>query len=181
MSENAITVVELSTPASEAPARIAAAKEWLLERGIIAPNDRRDGLMQPSEYRAGPKAVDVAPPLARDHIRTLANNGVDFVCERQAHHPIENYEPPPCPSCGVPADAEAHEALVESWLESGEPPFACPAGGAAHPAGDWVAKFTFHVSELAVRFNNWGHLDPSFLAELGAVLGPRARVVYEHS
>lgn len=121
--------------------------------------------------------IEVAPSLAR----ALANTGVDFVCERQVHHPIENYEPPLCPSCSVSADADAHGELIESWLEGEEPTFACHACKAAHPAGDWIGKFTFYVSELAVRFNNWSEVDPSFLARLGGILGPRARVVYEHS
>lgn len=181
MSENAIIVVELSTSASEAPARIAAAKAWLLENGIIAPNDHRDDLMQPSEYRAGPKAVEVAPSFAHEHVRTFANNGVDFLHERQVHHPMENYEPPSCPSCGVPADGDAHAELIEAWLEGGEPPFACQTCGTAQPAGDWVGKHSFYVSDLAVRFNNWAYIEASFLARLGALLGPRARVVYEHS
>ena len=63
MSENAIIVVELSLSATEAPVGIAVAKRLLLDAGIIAPNDRRDALRQPSEYRAGPRAIEVAPWL----------------------------------------------------------------------------------------------------------------------
>jgi len=181
MSENAIIVVELSLSAAEAPERIAAAKKLLLDEGIVVPNERRDALWQPSEYRAGPRAIEVAPALAHEHIRKLANNGVDFVCERQVHHGIENYEPPQCPACHVASDPDAHSALVEPWLEGGEPSFVCQACGAANLVGDWVGKFTFQVGEAAVRFNNWSDVDTAFLAKLGASLGPRARIVYEHS
>lgn len=180
MSENAIVVVELSTRRTDAPERIAMAKKWLLENGIIAPNAQRDELMQPSEHRAGPRAIEIAPPFAPEHVRGLVNNGVDFVCERRVHHPTANYEPPRCPSCGARADADAHSQLIEPWLENEEPRLMCQACGEVHLAGDWIGKFSFYVSELAVRFNNWPDIEPSFLAKLGEILGPRARVVYEH-
>lgn len=181
VSENAIIVVELSTPLPHVEGRLSAVRDWLLQAQIIEANARRDALWQPSEFSAGPRAVEVAPPLAHDHIRKLANNGVDFVRERAIHHPTENYEPPPCPACGVPADEDAHGEILEAWLEGDEPPFSCAACGKATAAGDWVAKFTFYVGNLAVRFNNWSDIDPDFLARIGERLGPRWRVVYEHS
>lgn len=181
MSENAIVVVELSTSLADAEERLSAVREWLLQAQIIEPNAHRDALWQPSEFSAGPRAVDVAPPLAQEHIRMLANNGVDFIRERAVHHPIENYEPPPCPACGVLADEDAHAEILDAWLEGDEPLLACTSCGKATAAGDWVADLTFYVANLAVRFNNWSDLDDDFLARLGERLGPRWRVVYEHS
>ncbi len=180
MSENAIVVVELSTTPTDAPGRVVAAKKWLLEDGIIVPNEHRDRLMQRSEHRAGPRAIEVAPAFAHEHVRGLANNGVDFVCKRQVHHPSANYEPPDCPSCGARADSDAHSQLIKPWLENEEPVLACRACGQVHLAGDWTGKFSFYVSEVAVRFNNWPCIEPSFLAKLGEILGPRSRIVYEH-
>jgi hypothetical protein len=45
--------------------------------------------------------------------------------------------------------------------------------------GDAAGWFNAYVAEGAVRFNNWPLLTASFVEELGRLLGPRCRVVYE--
>jgi hypothetical protein len=179
VSESAIIVCEISVTATEAPVRASAARRWLLDEGIVVPNPARDELWQPSEFNAGPRAVRVAPGFAHDHMRTLANNGVDVICERQVHHPVENYEPPCCPACDA-GIAEGAERLGD-WFERGEPLAACARCRKEHPLGDWIGKFSAYVAEVAVRFNNWPPIDPPVLEHLGRLLGPRWRVVFEHT
>src|SRR6266498_4355504 len=91
--------------------------------------------------------------------------------------PIAAYAPPRCRSCQHPLDEELHDRLVRPWLEGHEPAVTCAHCGATHPLGDWPDSY--QVGELAVRFNNWPPLADDFLAELGAHLGPRWRVVHE--
>jgi hypothetical protein len=57
----------------------------------------------------------------------------------------------------------------------------CAVCGHHAPLGDWQGRWTYYVGELAVRFNNWPPLTEGFIADLGAHLGPRWRVVYEHA
>jgi hypothetical protein len=176
VSENAIIVCELATTAAEAPARAQVVTKWLLERRIIEPNPEPHEFLRPSAFRAGPRAVEAAPDLRTYSLPS--NGGVDIVSTRRVHHPIGNYEPPRCPSCGAPNDA-AHD-LIEGWLEGEEPDVECAACAKTHLLGDWSGEFNFCVSEIAVRFNNWPPLAPRFLEELSARLGARVRVVYEH-
>jgi hypothetical protein len=108
----------------------------------------------------------------------LTNNGVDIVFARTVHHPIGNYEPPLCPRCG--ASGEDTMGLLERWLEGEEPRIDCAACGRSYLLGDASGTFNAYVAEVAVRFNNWPGLTASFLEELGRVLGPRCRAIYEH-
>ena len=179
MSENAITVVELSLDAAGARERAAEITQWLLGTGIMVPNTNRDELWQPSEYLAGPNVRTATELWSSDDAR-LANNGVDVVVERMLHHPSENYEPPACPTCGSVLGEEAHEGMGDAWLEGPEPLVRCAACGAEALVGDWPGEWTFHVGELAVSFSNWPPLNDAFLDDLRTRLGPHTRVVFEH-
>jgi hypothetical protein len=179
MSDNAIIVVEISITEREVPGRAAAVSQWLLETGIVEVNPKRDALWQPSQYRAGPRAMEVAPDF--DRVRDLVNNGVDVISERQVHHPGGNYEPPVCPSCGIPMDQAAHLDLINSWwVDADEPLATCATCEASALLGDWPGEWTLYIGELAVCFNNWPPLADAFLHELGDRLGPRWRVIYQH-
>jgi hypothetical protein len=183
VSENAITIVELSAIGPVARERAAAARDWLLEAGVIVPNADRDDLWQPSEFAGGPRAATAFPDHRESaaQLGVLGNSGVDIVTERQVFHSVENYEPPACPSCGTPIDEEDHHDLIDGWLAGEEPSVRCPACGTTSLIGDWPGEWTFQVGELAVAFNNWPPLSAEFLASLGGLLGPRWRVVYEHT
>jgi hypothetical protein len=181
MSEHAVIVCELSTTRAEAPERARSVKHWLLERGIIEPNAATHELLQPSEFRAGARAIRVAPESAMEVWCNLVNNGVDIVCARTLHHSVENYEPPPCATCGAARVDRPLAESVEAWLEGEEPVALCNACGKSHPLGDWVSEFSWYVAEIAVSFNNWPEIDRRFLEELGNLLGPRWRIVYQHT
>jgi len=176
VSDEAFTVVEISVGALEAIDRAESVARWLLDTGVVGPNPQRDRLRQPSALRAGP-AVRRAAPTWDDAYASRTNNGVDVLAERTLFHPIAAYAPPRCPSCQHPLDEELHDRLVRPWLEGHEPAVTCAHCGATHPLGDWPDSY--QVGELAVRFNNWPPLADDFLAELGAHLGPRWRVVHE--
>jgi hypothetical protein len=178
MSENAITLVELDVTPEIAERVAGDITAWLLSEGTVVQNPTL-GLHQPSALIPGPTVADVAP----DHWQfdNLSNSGVDVIANRQVHHPVENYEPPPCPVCATPIDADLHYSLLEGWLAGVEPTVTCENCGAANRIGDWVHEFTFYVANLAVRFNNWSPLSEEFTARLGGRLGSRWRVVLEHS
>jgi hypothetical protein len=176
VSDDVLTVVEISIGPLEAIERAEHVVRWLLDADVVVPNPERDKIWQPSALRAGP-AVRRAAPEWQPAYAGLANNGVDVLAERALYHPMAAYAPPPCPVCGHQLDEDTHDALVAPWLAGTEPPVTCPHCGAVHPLGDWPG--TFQVGELAVRFNNWPPVVPSFLDELGARLGPRWRVVHE--
>src|SRR3954454_2053122 len=105
MSENAITLVELDVTREDAENRAHEIADWLLAKGIVAPNPT-PGLTQPSAFLPGSRAATAAPDAAQ--FLGLWNNGVDLVTERELHHPVENYEPPPCPACGTTLDEDTH-------------------------------------------------------------------------
>jgi hypothetical protein len=182
VSENALTVVEISLTGAEARARASEIREWLLGTGVIKPNPRLDPIDQPSEFAPGDAVRTATPdyPDAWDGT-PLANNGVDIITTREVHHPIENYEPPNCPSCDAPLDGEFHQGLIEPWLKGPEPVVHCQSCGVATPLGDWPGEWTFQVGELAVRFNNWPPISDEFINDVGRRLGARWRVVIEHS
>jgi hypothetical protein len=171
VSEHSVRLVEVSLTAAEASVRAPVVAEWLLGRGVIVVNALRDPLMAPSEVQAGPWSSFVCSgPVGG------VNSGVDVVVGRRVHHAGGNYEPPACPGCGAPFDD--HHSLVGPWLHSGvEPSARCASCGLSVLAGDLVGRWSFHVGELAVVFHNWPELDPAFVTELSAVLGPRVREV----
>ncbi|NKE62329.1 hypothetical protein FXN61_38565 [Lentzea sp. PSKA42] len=180
MSEHAIRLVEISLTAEEAERRAAVVASWLLDRGVIVVNENRS-LMAPSEFRAGPRCSAAAPEA--DRWVGGGHTGVDVVAERRVHHAVENYEPPACPRCGAEAISDsAHHALIEPWLyERVEPSVRCVTCGQSSLVGDLEGRWSFHIGELAVVFHNWPPLFPEFVAELGAVMGPRTRVVVDHT
>jgi hypothetical protein len=185
MSESAITVVEISLPAADAPRRAVELTGWLLDVAVIEPNTERDDLWQASEYRAGPQVLSAAPEFDL-WSRRSRNNGVDVVPGRGVYHPYENYEPPDCPTCNTTMDEDTHTSLIEPWLAGPEPRVTCRACRTQALLGDWIGQgnesgqWTFQVGELAVSFNNWPALNRPFLTELGGRMGPRWRVVSEH-
>lgn len=161
MSEHAIKLVEISLTAAEARSRAAVVTSWLLDRGVIAPNSARDEVMAPSEFRAGPRCSIAAPE--GDRWVGGGHTGVDVVAKRTVHHAAGNYEPPECPHCGLPAISDDdHHALIEPWLHDHvEASVRCVACGQSTLAGDLEGRWSFHIGEL------------------GAVMGPRVRVVVE--
>jgi len=176
VSDSAVIICELSATANDARTRAAAVEAWLLACAIITPNTHRDA-RPPSEFLPVAKARDVAPGLADETARGLANLGVDVLRARMVHHALENNEPPLCPLCQAPA-REERLLLIDGWLGGEEPMLACEGCGASTPMGDWTGFFGAYVAEIAVRFSNWPSLTDSFLKELGERLGPRWRVVY---
>lgn len=180
MSDHAITIVEISVSGPEVRARAADVQEWLLGIGLIKPNGNIDPLWRPSLFSPGPSAPTATPGHEREFDVPPSESGVDIVTERQIHHPIQNYEPPVCPSCGETIDPDDHHALIDGWLAGDEPTFRCASCGTDSLIGDWPGEWTFHVGELAVRFNNWPPIADTFLAEIGRRLGSRWRVVYKH-
>ncbi|MGW6442125.1 hypothetical protein [Lentzea sp. NPDC055074] len=172
--EHSVRLVEVSLSASEASVRSAVVVSWLSARGVVVRTPSRDPLIAPSEFVAGPRHSAVVEGSVSG-----ANTSVDVVVSRLVHHASGNYEPPACPGCGAAVDD--HESLLEPWLHSGVEPLSHCACGLSVPAGDLAGRFSFQVGELAVVFHNWPPLLPSFVDELGAVMGPRTRVVVDRT
>ncbi|MDX8030115.1 hypothetical protein SK803_07820 [Lentzea sp. BCCO 10_0856] len=181
MSEHAIRLVEISLTAAQASRRADVVRTWLLERGVITRNPVRDAVMAPSEFRAGPHRSAAAAEA--DRWVGGGHTGVDVVSERQVHHAFGNYEPPLCPHCACAAISESdHHALVEPWLyERVEAAVRCVACGRSSLVGDLRGQWSFHIGDLAVVFHNWPPLRDEFVAGLGAVMGPRTRVVVDRT
>lgn len=181
MSENAITLVELSLGEKEARERAPAVREWLLALGVVQPNLKRDDLWQPSEFRAGPNVLRAASEWGPDEAKR-ANSGVDVTVGRKPYHPFENDEPPACPKCGaaMPDGDYTLERLAE-WFEGSEPRVRCVGCGSEALTGDWRGRFSYLVGNLAVEFHNWPPLREDFVAALRERLGPRTGVVVTHS
>ncbi|GAA2644315.1 MULTISPECIES: hypothetical protein [Streptomyces] len=177
MSDSAIIVAELTVPAREAPARAAATAAWLLDQGVIRPEDRPDPLWRPSPYVPGP-AAQAALADRRHAPDDAVGDGVDLLDQRRIHHPGGNYTPPGCPHCAVPLDEDAHTVLIRTWFDREEPLVTCAHCGAAALLGDWTGQWAVLVSHLAVRFTNWPPLGDAFLRELHTRLGPRCRLIH---
>jgi len=176
VSDDVLTVVEISIGSLEAMERADEVVRWLLDTGVVVANPHPDRIRQPSALRAGPAVHHAAPQWTTWHA-DLQNSGVDVLAERALYHPTQAYEPPACPTCGTQLDEEAHHALMEPWLAGTEPSATCRNCGHSHRLGDWPGSY--QVGELAVRFNNWPDLSDGFVADLGSRMGPRWRVVHE--
>jgi hypothetical protein len=141
MSENAITVVELSLDLPRARERASAVREWLVTLGVVQPNAKRDDLWQPSEFRAGPNVLRAVTEWGPMYAR-LANSGVDVVSERKPYHPFENDEPPSCPTCETPmGDGDYSLERLAEWYEGSEPRVRCGSCGNEALAGVWRGRF----------------------------------------
>jgi hypothetical protein len=185
VSEHSISLVRLDVvPASETVTIADATRDWLLERGIIAANDRVDPLWQPSAWKPGPRAREVADASWFDAFLGTANNGVDIATQLDFYHPVENNEPPACRRCSAsapPTYRENYGEWVGIWLDEGtEPAFTCSGCGWTAPAGDWAGKFSVAVGAPAIRFLNWPELDARFITDARAKLGGRTAVVRSH-
>ena len=175
MSEYAVKLVEISLTAAQARHRAPVVTSWLLDRGVITPNLTRDEVMSPSEFCTGPSCSVASPEADR------WGGGIDVIAERTVHHAIGIYEPPTCPHCGCTAISDDdHHALLEPWLyDRVEASVRCVACGRSTLAGDLDCRWSFLIGDLAVVFHNWPPLADEFVAELGAVMGPRTRMVFE--
>jgi hypothetical protein len=166
----------MSIGALEAADRADAVIGWLVDTGVIVPNPVRGSAWQPSAYLPGPQ-VSAAAPGFSDTDYTLANNGVDILVERELYRDTSPHEAPACPDCGYELAETTLEGLIRPWLDGIEPRMACDGCGIVRLLGDWPDGYL--VGELAVRFNNWPPLSPTFLADLGARMGARWRAVRE--
>ena len=176
-----VTVVRLNSPEGEIDQLAQKLTHWLLKEGVVSPNSKRDELWQPSEWMPGPRWRDVVEEGSwNEYFIGTANIGVDVEVERQVHHPVENYEPPPCRRCGAILPPDIHDDTIEPWLAGDEPTVVCPNCGWSALIGDWPAQFGFAIGAPAIVFNNWPMFKEPFLAELRALLGGRTFVVRTH-
>jgi hypothetical protein len=177
VSDECVTLVELSVGEAEAADRADAVLRWLLDLGVIVPNPRRGDPWRDSAFVPGPRAPEAAPDLARVS-GDGSDMGVDILVERELYRDTTPHEAPRCPECGHEQPDAVLDDLIRPWLDGREPELACQRCGAARPLGDWPDGFL--VGELAVRFNNWPPLSDEFVATLGQRLGPRWRAIHEH-
>jgi hypothetical protein len=177
VSDECVTVVEMSIGELEAADRADDVIRWLLDSQVIVPNPRRSSSWRDSSFVPGPRAPVVAPGIGAADYRD-EDIGVDILVERELYRDTSPHHPPRCPDCGYELPEATLEDLVRPWLDGREPQVPCGGCGAVRPLGDWPDGYL--VGELAVRFNNWPPLSEEFLAALGRLLGPRWRAVREH-
>jgi len=178
VSDECVTVVEMSIGEAEAADRADAVIRWLLDSGVIVPNPRRGGSWRDSAYVPGPRAGSAAPGFGESAPRAT-HVGVDVLVERELYRDTVPHDPPACPDCGYELPEPTLDRLIRPWLDGRhEPEVPCPGCGTVRRLGDWPNGYL--VGELAVRFNNWPPLSEEFVAHLGRLLGPRWRAVHEH-
>jgi hypothetical protein len=143
VSEHSVTLLRLDCASSGEREEIAnAVQGLLLARGLIAPNDRRDRLWQPSPWKPGPAARSgVAEPIDWfDAFLNTANNGIDIRSDREVYHSVENDETPRCVRCGAAAPgiyADSYGDWLQDWMNTGrEPTFTCDQCGWSGLVGD---------------------------------------------
>jgi len=186
VSEHSVSLVRLDVvPDSVSVAIADAVRGWLLERGIIAANDRVDPLWHPSAWKPGPGARSaVADDSWFAAFLGTANNGVDIAARRDCYHPVENDELPVCRRCSAPAPRAYRDSYGEwlgRWLDEGaEPAFTCDGCEWMALAGDWAGEFSVMVGVPAISFLNWPDLDARFIADARVRLGGRTAVVRSH-
>lgn len=187
MSEHSVTVVRLdSTSSAEREEIVLGVQDLLLTHQVILPNDRRDALWQPSEWKAGPAArTAVTEPVDWfDAFLDTANNGVDIDGERHVYHPVANDEAPRCPECATAAPTtytDTYGDWLEQWRTAGrEPLFTCDQCGWTGPVGDWHGQFSVLIGAPAVTFFNWPPLSPALITDIRAALGGRTGIVASH-
>jgi hypothetical protein len=185
VSEHGLSLVRLDVVSAPESVTIAdAIRDWLLERAIVAANDRIDPLWQPSAWKPGPRAREVADAPWFDLFLGTASNGVDISSQRDCYHPVENDEPPACGRCSAPAPQayqDNYGEWVGMWLdERTEPAFTCAACGWTAPVGDWAGESSVAIGAPAITFLNWPELDTRFIADARARLGGRTAVVRSH-
>jgi hypothetical protein len=76
VSENVITVVELSLNAEGARSRGPELAAWLLSAGVITPNRKRDDLWQPSTSRSQTAQFSPNTPWVRSRQASKADQAV---------------------------------------------------------------------------------------------------------
>lgn len=187
MSEHSTTVLRLdAVTTAEASELVVGLRDLLLGQGVIASNDRRDPLWQPSEWMPGPavRAALVEPVDWFDAFLATANNGVDICADRDIYHPVENDELPRCLRCAAAAP-EAYTDTYGDWLEAWmsdarEPTFTCDECGWHGLVGDWDGQYSGLVGGPAVQFLTWPPLSPTLIANIRAVLGGRTGIVISH-
>ncbi|KAB1941391.1 hypothetical protein F8271_14405 [Micromonospora sp. ALFpr18c] len=186
MSEHSVTVVRLDDTSSAAREEIVLGVQGLLlARGVIVPNDCRDALWQPSEWKPGPAArtAVVEPVDWFDSFLDTANNGVDIRGERDVYHPVENDEAPRCAKCAAAAPASYTDSAdwLEAWMTAGhEPGFTCDQCGWSGPVGDWSGQFGVLIGAPAVTFLNWPPCSPALITDIRGLLGGRTGIVVSH-
>lgn len=148
---------------------------WLLKREVIAPDNRFDPLWQPSAWKPGLKARDVADASWFAAFLGVANNGVDIAAERDCHHPVENDEPPGAARAQLRRQrhtAKGVWGLTRPVAAAGvEPHFRCADCGWDALVGDWAGEFSVAVGAPAITFRNWPELAAGFVAGARAKLG----------
>jgi hypothetical protein len=92
VSEHSVTVLRFDgTSSAESEEITLGVQNLLLAGGVILPNDRRNALWQPSEWKPGPAARTAVVESIDwfDAFPDTANNGVEICGERDAYHPVE--------------------------------------------------------------------------------------------
>lgn len=133
---------------------------------------RLDALESGPSWRSVVQDVNGAPFLELQH------NGIDVQTERLLYG--TGTEPPECARCGQPIDEDLNDfgALVETWIDEGEPTVRCEACGADALLGDWQGERPYgFVGAPFVEFNNWFRLTDQFIGELHRQLGGRCRTL----
>jgi hypothetical protein len=144
---------------------------WFVERGVIAPTTAspvdRDHFAY-SDWEPGPQwrsVVDYDPELRFSESPYF---GVSISPDREMYSAGGNSESPTCVRCRTELDTgDSFGALIDEWLESGEPEVKCPKCGWSARLGDWPTGFPPGlVGAPTVVFEGWLQLREDFIADV---------------
>jgi hypothetical protein len=165
-------------------------RPWLVAAGLdeetvqeqLAKAHRR--LARRLAFISGENAADVVggPPVPA-RIPDPAF-GIEFVMGWEVHGDANAEYSGVCPGCGATVRGlhPSKDRLAAATCKIEDDPIAelaCDACNKGWPLRSWTFEPPLFVSNLALRFGNWGPLRPRFIADLERVTGSRARVTSE--
>jgi hypothetical protein len=179
-------LVDRSATAEEASGLGDAAVLWLRSNGVVAAEPRTNAALvsfakirgfpfaEESGWPPGPRYeewVDDPDPTAT---RELSTAWCTVELGRQVHAFADGgHIDPRCP-LGHPGDDVEARAAVSDWFEGEDVVLRCAACGLDYDITAWDLGPEVAIGNLALRFEDWGLLRGSLVAELEAILAPHA-------
>lgn len=182
MSDSAQILVAIDCPEYEAVKAGDAARDSLVEHGIVE-RELTDCVLggDGRGHPPGPN-VEVAVEGEADATRELWTNGLAVVVGRTVFDGGQNAIELLCPRCGATFEpgSEWLEA-VDAWAAGDDDArYACPPCGLEQPLREWDGPWPWGFGYLGLEFWNWPPLKREFIDQLSSLVPGRLRLVHQH-
>lgn len=180
MGDSYRTIVDLDATEEEAERLAEKVRDWLVERGIIAPGPG-DAEVDDERYAAGPAFGQSLekPELAGKHEAWSHADGLEVKVGRTVFFAVGVELK--CRACGkvVEPDDEAWGEAVDAWYEGDDTvTLPCPECGHEEKLTEWDGPYPWAFANLGFEFWNWPPLSERFVHEVQEQLGGhRVRLV----